>query len=74
MNILLLNFFPFILNYTRVFVNLHTIMKIVLTATDDIQSEAFTRGFSVDHTESLSPLHNYAIICLVSEISYDGEL
>lgn len=41
-------------------------MKTVLTATDDIQSEAFTRGFLIDHRESLSALYNYAIICLVS--------
>jgi len=41
-------------------------MKTVLTTTDDIQSEAFTRGFSVDNRECLFPLYNYAIICLVS--------
>jgi len=70
----LLNIIPFILNYTGVFVNLHTVMKTVLTATDEIQSEAFTRCSSVDHRERLSPLYNYAIICLVSPNSRDGPL
>jgi hypothetical protein len=37
------------LNYASVFLNLHTVMKTVLTATDDIKSEAFTRDFSVNH-------------------------
>jgi hypothetical protein len=30
------------------------------------QSEAFTRRFSVDNRERLSPVYNNAIICLVS--------